>query len=102
MHRYQQKALIQVASYHKQNDITDPVKYVCKIQKLFNPAIGAKTVRHAHPALQMTRLNWIVMSIDASVSNEPCDNRGLQTLHVTNADRKVIIQKTALDLLALV
>ena len=61
MHRYQQKGeslqeynfefgkLIQAVCNHELKDITHPLKIYMYVQKLFNPAISAKTIRHTHP-----------------------------------------------------
>ena len=41
-----------MVSNHKLKDITHPLKMYIHVQRLFNPAISAKTIRHVHPTLQ--------------------------------------------------
>ena len=97
----------------------DPLEIFMYVQKLFNPAISAKPFRHAHPTLhnsiyysqklrecslvegiQQTEFDTVI-SIDASADIDPMKEHSLM-VHVTNVDKEVFIERTALTLLTLV
>ena len=98
-------------------DITDPVKICIQAKRLFNPAISAKTIQHAHPTLhnaldyeqkierelvlvagiQQTAFD-AVMPIDASISNGPMKQKRLTNITCYKFQQKFVTGKMALNL----